>query len=173
MNTDSFAGRTTAVSMPFGGYSARRPMDYHRIGKCIAQSSSLPTIDHPHLDRESGNETSVRLVNTHEVVHPSVRYRTFHQGGGENSNKLGASDDLDYEPATLEDWEAPKACQVDGRVGALPATTKDDAKMEWSNADLGVLKEAELGRHEKILLALFDDDPATAGVWKGVLGEDG
>ncbi|KAL8831519.1 MAG: hypothetical protein Q9191_000828 [Dirinaria sp. TL-2023a] len=120
------------------------------------------------------------LQNTNETFHPVVRYRHF----SKNQDKLGAHDAGPYDPKNLTaDWTWP-AAQSDGRIGA-PAdkgvAAGADGVMKWQRkgykGETITVTESPMGKFEKWLLALYDQDPVLqtrdGSVWKKVLGGNG
>ena len=112
------------------------------------------------------------LQHTNETVHPVVRYRRFCK----NQKRLGTDDEVPFDPVSLKDWNAPSA-QKDGRVGkGSPVTSK--GPLAWKNTRDNVsMEESSMGKYEKILLAIYDQDPELqnrdGSIWKKVLGGNG
>ena len=112
------------------------------------------------------------LENTNETMHPAIRYRHFCK----NSGKLGAEDKVAFNPSSLNGWTWPSA-QKDGRIGAgSQTTTTGPLIFSKTNAQKKNITMAEsiLGKYEKQLLALYDQDPTLrqrdGSVWTKVLG---
>ncbi|KAL8766373.1 MAG: hypothetical protein Q9209_006843 [Squamulea sp. 1 TL-2023] len=107
------------------------------------------------------------LKNTNETMHPAVRYRRFskHQG------QLGAEDGTAFDPSALNGWTWPSA-QKDGKIGAGQPTTIS-GPLKYTKGNLQI-PESPMGKYEKQLLALYDEDPALVArdgsIWEKVLG---
>ena len=112
------------------------------------------------------------LENTNETVHPCARYRHFCM----NPRGTGPEDKGTYDPKALDGWTWPSR-QKDGRIGGEQAgSPSSPSSMEYGRNRDGksvTMRESVLGRYEKILLALYDQDHDSKGresVWKQVLG---
>ncbi|KAL8783074.1 MAG: hypothetical protein Q9213_004886 [Squamulea squamosa] len=107
------------------------------------------------------------LKNTNETMHPAVRYRHFCK----NQGQLGADDSTAFNPSALNGWTWPSA-QKDGKIGEGPLTTTS-GPLKYTKGNLQI-PESPMGKYEKQLLALFDEDPALVArdgsIWEKVLG---
>lgn len=108
------------------------------------------------------------LRNTNETMHPVVRYRNFCT----NQGKLGADDKDAYSPPSLKGWTWPSA-QKDGKIGAGKQPTTTIGPLKYTKKNLQI-PESPMGKFEKQLLALYDQDPTLrkrdGSVWQKVLG---
>lgn len=111
------------------------------------------------------------LKNTNETMHPAVRYRHFCN----NQGYLGSEDKGAYNPASLDGWTWPSA-QTNGKIGAGSKNTTV-GPLKYTKKNL-MIPESPMGKHEKQLLALYDQDPALqareGSIWEKVLdGQNG
>lgn len=142
-------------AMSINPYYPRQPMYYHA-------TKVTNTLLGPQTE-----VTKTLLQNTNETIHPAVRYRRFCK----YNRTLGTNDTGAYDPEALKGWTPPNA-QPDGRIGAAPVASQP--KLKWTKGNL-TLPESTLGKWERFLLALYDQDADLVdreSVWKAVLGRD-
>ncbi|KAL8791840.1 MAG: hypothetical protein Q9195_005576 [Heterodermia aff. obscurata] len=117
------------------------------------------------------------LENTNETFHASVRYR--HYCGRQGTGVEGQGQ---YETKSMDGWTWP-AGQLDGRIGRERSPTSTNS-FEYSRSkgkETVTVKESPMGHYEKLLLAIYDQDPALReqygskkkgySIWKEVLGD--
>ena len=165
-------GRIFNASKDISGYlytHVRTPLMYCHPEK---QSSWLP------WKNVSLAQGSKFLENTNETFHPSLRYRHYcnHQ------EKLGANDQGPYKTKSIDGWTWP-AKQPNGRIGSNePSTSAGVFKFSRSKGkgkkETVTVRESSLGDYEKLLLAIYDQDPALRhkydeSIWKEVIGDSG
>lgn len=108
-------------------------------------------------------------------MHPIVRYRHFCK----NHSQLGAEDKTAFDPSSLDGWTWPSA-QKDGRIGiGEPITSPEPLNFSKVHAQKKTITipESPMGKSEKHLLAIYDQDPVLqkrdGSVWTKVLGGEG
>ena len=143
-----------------GGEEIRTPAGYHR-----PKEHEASYFKRAFVDSDGGI-----LQNTNETFHAAIRIRRF----SPNSRKLGAHDAGPFDPKSMKGWTWP-CSQSDGRVGE-----PRQGKLEYSATIEGkkvVMTESEMGRHEKIYMAFYDQDSVLqkrdGSLWKKVFGGDG
>ncbi|KAL8687627.1 MAG: hypothetical protein Q9218_006256, partial [Villophora microphyllina] len=113
------------------------------------------------------------LRNTNETMHPAIRYRHFCK----NQGHLGAMDKTAFNPMSLDGWTWPLS-QTNGRIGDPSKKEATVGPLKYTKVGANrqplQLPESPMGKYEKQLLALYDQDPVLkardGSIWEKVLG---
>ena len=158
VSTNRRAGRCEEVDMTylrgwFTGPITRTPMMYQKFKKDKDWLGNLVP--------------DGRLKNTNETVHPSVRYRRFCQ----NPGGLGPKDSGQYNPDALRGWAWPTISDK-GRAGGYRILEGKEVVVR--EKEEMIMPESIMGKYEKILLAIYDQDLKIEGrndsIWEQVMG---
>ena len=110
-------------------------------------------------------KTTTFLQNTNETIHASVRHRYWN----DTHETLGPKDRGPYSPKALAGWLPSK--EANKMHNKAPVEYSKDI----SDKETRTVRESELGRHEEILLDLYNNDPDLAQdrekIWAQVLGD--